>query len=49
MSLLSASAGIQNLLNAYQKDFDRGAQRDSNYIYGPARPRTFSIGIRLQP
>jgi outer membrane receptor for ferrienterochelin and colicins len=45
----SFSAGIQNLLNAYQKDFDRGAQRDSNYIYGPARPRTFSIGIRLQP
>lgn len=46
---LAFSVGVQNLLNAYQEDFDKGAQRDSNYIYGPGRPRTFSIGVRLRP
>ncbi len=38
--------GIQNMFNAYQKDFDRGALRDANYIYGPTRPQTFFIGIK---
>ena len=32
---MQVSAGVQNLLNAYQQDFDRGANRDSGYIYGP--------------
>lgn len=39
--------GAQNLTNAYQQDFDRGALRDATYIYGPMRPRTFYIGIKL--
>lgn len=43
---LKASCGIQNLINAYQKDFDTGWQRDSNYIYGPNKPRT--VVLRLQ-
>ena len=29
----------KNIFNAYQKDFDRGADRDSGYIYGPSLPR----------
>ena len=33
---LQLSGGVQNILEAYQKDFDRGANRDSGYIYGPA-------------
>ena len=41
------TAGVQNVLDAYQADFDTGPYRDSNYIYGPARPRTYSIGVRL--
>jgi len=35
------------MFNAYQKDFDIGATRDSDYIYGPSRPRTYTFGIKL--
>lgn len=41
------SAGAQNIFNSYQDDFQTGAQRDSDYIYGPAKPRTFFIGLTL--
>jgi len=41
------STGIQNLFNSYQTDFDIGAGRDSDYVYGPNRPRTFFIGLKL--
>jgi outer membrane receptor for ferrienterochelin and colicins len=34
-------------LNAYQRDFDIGKNRDSNYIYGPGAPRTYFIALRL--
>lgn len=40
-------AGVQNLLNSYQKDFQTGAERDANYIYGPSRPRTFFFGLKI--
>ena len=39
--------GIKNMLNAYQDQFDVGKNRDSNFIYGPAQPRTFFAGIKL--
>jgi outer membrane receptor for ferrienterochelin and colicins len=39
--------GIQNVTNAYQQDFDLGPDRDSAYIYGPGRPRSYFIGMRL--
>ncbi len=39
--------GVQNVFNQYQNDFDTGPSRDSNYIYGPGRPRTFFAGIKL--
>lgn len=39
-------AGIRNILNSYQKDFDKGLHRDAGYIYGPAFPRTFYFGIK---
>ncbi len=39
---------INNLFNNYQKDFDRGPNRDSNYIYGPLKPRTYRIGINVR-
>lgn len=39
------SAGVQNIFHAYQDDFDIGKERDSNYIYGPLRPRTLLIKI----
>jgi len=39
--------GIQNMFNAFQKDFDRGPLRDSDYVYGPTKPRTFTFGIKI--
>ena len=44
---LQLNAGVQNFLNAYQDDFDQGADRDSGYIYGPATPRCFYLGVKL--
>ena len=44
---LQINAGVQNVLNSFQKDFDSGADRDSGYIYGPTLPRNFFMGIKL--
>ena len=44
---LDVSAGVQNLLNSFQRDFDSGDERDSSYIYGPSRPRTLFFGLKL--
>lgn len=44
---LNCYAGLRNLLNAYQNDFDRGAERDAGYIYGPLMPRAFTFGVDL--
>ena len=40
-------AGVKNLFNQFQDDFDSGVYRDAGYIYGPRQPRTFNIGIKL--
>ena len=44
---LQLNAGVQNIFNAFQRDFDQGPDRDSGYIYGPSAPRSFYLGIRL--
>lgn len=44
---LQVNGGIQNLFNAYQRDFDTGANRDSGYVYGPSLPRSLFAGIKL--
>ena len=44
---LQVNGGIQNIFNAYQKDFDQGAERDSKYIYGPGLPRSYFIGCKI--
>jgi len=44
---LEIFGGVKNFTNAYQNDFDTGKNRDSGYVYGPAMPRTFYIGLRL--
>ena len=41
------SAGAKNIFNQYQRDFDTGKNRDSNYIYGPASPRALFAGLRF--
>lgn len=44
---LQVNAGVQNITNAYQKDFDKGWNRDSDYIYGPSLPRSYFVGMKL--
>jgi outer membrane receptor for ferrienterochelin and colicins len=39
--------GVSNLFDEYQDDFDSGKNRDSGYIYGPAKPRSVFFGIKL--
>ena len=41
------NGGVKNIFDAYQSDIDRGAFRDSVYIYGPMNPRTFFVGIKF--
>jgi outer membrane receptor for ferrienterochelin and colicins len=43
--VLQINGGMKNILNSYQKDFDKGVLRDAGYIYGPSLPRTVFIGL----
>jgi len=45
---MSFFGGFKNLFNSYQDDFDTGRNRDSNFVYGPARPRSIFFGIKLE-
>lgn len=45
--ILEINAGVQNIFNAYQNDFDKGIDRDANYIYGPGNPRILFAGIKI--
>lgn len=44
---LQLFAGVKNILNSYQDNFDRGIDRDPGYIYGPMNPRTVYVGINI--
>ena len=44
---LEVFGGVKNFLDAYQTDFDSGKNRDSNFIYGPAMPRTAFLGLKI--
>ena len=44
---LDVNAGVSNIFNSYQNDFDIGPGRDSGYIYGPALPRCVSAGVSI--
>lgn len=44
---IEANIGVQNMFNSYQSDFDSGAERDSDYVYGPSRPRTVYFGLKI--
>ncbi len=43
---VKAFVGVQNILNSFQDDFDKGLKRDAGYIYGPTRPFTIFCGIK---
>lgn len=45
---LEINAGVKNVLDHFQKDIDKGMDRDAGYIYGPASPRTYFAGINLK-
>ena len=36
-----------NLLNAFQRDLDRGQDRDAGYLYGPSKPRSLYTGFEF--
>ncbi|WP_422106771.1 TonB-dependent receptor [Winogradskyella sp.] len=44
---LTLNAGVKNMFNSFQDDFEVGPTRDSDYVYGPALPRTFFLGIKI--
>jgi len=46
-SQLQINGGIQNILNSYQNDFDKGISRDAAYIYGPTLPRSIFVGLKF--
>ena len=45
---LQVNGGIMNIFNSYQKDFDKGSERDSGYVYGPALPRSLYFGVKIK-
>jgi outer membrane receptor for ferrienterochelin and colicins len=44
---LQVNTGVQNVLNHFQPDLDRGEWRDSGYFYGPGQPRTVFVGVKI--
>ena len=45
---VTMNIGVQNVTNAFQKDFDIGINRDAGYVYGPSRPRTYFLGLSIK-
>lgn len=46
-AVLEVNGGVQNIFNSYQRDFDKGPDRVSTYVYGPNLPRSFYVGGKL--
>ncbi|MEL6536608.1 MAG: TonB-dependent receptor, partial [Bacteroidota bacterium] len=44
---LEISGGVKNIFNSYQQEFDSGPQRDSDFIYGPAAPRSLFLSLKI--
>lgn len=44
---LELFGGVKNIFNSYQSDFDKGANRDSGYVYGPLQPRSAYFGVKI--
>ncbi len=45
---IEVNAGVQNIFNSFQNDFDQGEMRDSGYIYGPMMPRSLFAGFKIK-
>lgn len=44
---LELAAGVQNILDSFQSDLDKGEFRDSGYFYGPTQPRTIFLSLKI--
>ena len=44
---VSSFISIQNILNSYQRDFDTGITRDAGYVFGPTRPFSIYVGLKM--
>jgi len=44
---LEVAAGVKNIFNQYQKEFDQGPDRDAGYMYGPMYPRHIFLSFRF--
>jgi outer membrane receptor for ferrienterochelin and colicins len=44
---LELSGGLRNLFNSYQDEFDSGPERDSDFIFGPAAPRSIFFSVKI--
>lgn len=44
---LQLFAGLNNIFNSFQSDYDFGPDRDSGYIYGPTTPASGYAGIKF--
>ena len=45
---LEVSCGVKNILDQFQRDIDKGENRDASYIYGPSQPRTYFAGLSFK-
>ena len=45
---LEINAGVKNIFDSFQRDIDKGINRDAGYIYGPSLPRTYFFGINFK-
>lgn len=45
--MVEVSGGVKNVFNSFQNDFESGPERDSDFIFGPAAPRSIFISIKI--
>ncbi len=44
---LELNAGVKNIFDSFQPDVDYGKTKDAGYIYGPAFPRMYFVGVKF--
>lgn len=44
---LELAGGVRNIFDSYQQEFDSGPERDSDFIYGPAAPRSLFLSVKI--
>ncbi len=44
---MTLSCGVINIFDSFQKDLDKGFERDSEYIYGPALNRSLTFSCQM--